>query len=276
MINQFPSKVVTSFCKQYQTAGHSPHLVITQDFCQYILKSPNNPNDKSSITKEFLCNQLLQLWKILVPDAVCLKIETSILESGLLINNKPLNNTEWHFGSSFIPNSIDLQKLITGSKKVSNRKIENLEAIFEIALFDIWVENDDRKPSNNNIILSPYGGFFKILPIDHAYTFSSISIDSLDPEYVCFSDNDSIINSPFGLSVVKQVKISNGWLTKIEKKFYICTKLAEVNFQQICDNLPDYYKLSIKEIDCLREFLFNPKRIKNVFEQFRFIVSTAK
>lgn len=65
----FENKTVTSIIKQYPT-GHSPYLVLTNDFERYILKTIKNKFDKSSIVKEFLCNSLLKVWKLKVPLAV--------------------------------------------------------------------------------------------------------------------------------------------------------------------------------------------------------------
>lgn len=276
MLKPFEHKTVTLISKQYTTDGHSPYLVLTDDFEQYVLKPPLNSNDKSAIVREFICNQLLNVWKIKTPIAASLCLSEFLLTSDFVQKNRALQLNSTFYGSYFEPNSIDLQKFFGAKSKVGQRKIENIADLLDIALFDIWVENDDRKPTNNNIILKPVNKFFRILPIDNALTFASMNFTSLNPEYVSFSDNDSILYSPLGLSSIGLAKKNRDWASLAKEKFYVCTQEAERSFQQICDYLPTDYGLSSQEADSLKSFLFNPERNKKVFEQFEYIVSTAR
>lgn len=276
MLKPFELKKVTLITKQYTTDGHSPFLVLTEDFEQYVLKPPLDSNNKPSIVREFICSQLLKIWQIKTPPATTLCLSDELLTSDFVKRNKSLQQNTTFFGSFYEPNSIDLQKFFGASSKVGQRRIANIADLLDIALFDIWVENDDRKPSNNNIILKPVNKSFQILPIDNALTFASMSFESLNPEYVSFSDNDSILFSPLGLSAIGLAKKNRDWVQLAQEKFYLCTLEAERSFQQICDYLPTDYGLSSQEAGCLKSFLFNPERNKKVFEQFKYIVSTAK
>ena len=88
MLKLFDLKTVISIHKQYNTTGHSPYLVLTDNFEQYILKSPLNLNDKSSIVREFLCNQLLKIWQIKTPQGACLKLSEFLLSSYYVQQNQ--------------------------------------------------------------------------------------------------------------------------------------------------------------------------------------------
>ena len=90
MLKPFELKTVTLITKQYSTEGHSPFLVLTDDFEQYVLKPPLNSNDKSAIVREFICNQLLNIWKIKTPPAACLCLSDSLLTSDFVQKNRPL------------------------------------------------------------------------------------------------------------------------------------------------------------------------------------------
>lgn len=103
-----------------------------------------------------------------------------------------------------------------------------------------------------------------------------MQFNQLNPNYVSFSDNDSVLFSPFGLAVTSQMKINAKWLAKAKEKFYLCTSATEKSFLQICDNLPIEFRLSDEEKDKLAIFLFNKERNKKVFEQFSYIVSNIK
>ncbi len=272
----FENKTVASIIKQYPTSGHNPYLVLTTDFERYILKTIKNSYDKSSIVKEFLCNSLLKVWSLKVPPAVSLTINENLSETDFVRNNRFLNNTNSHFGSLFFEHSVDLHNLISGSGKVNLKRIKNLNDIITISLFDIWVENDDRKPSNNNILLSPSGKYFDLIPIDHAFTFSSLPLDEINSSLLSFSYNDSILYSSLGKNIIIKSKISPEWLAFYENLFYFCIRNVEANFQEICSNMPFDYSLSENEIDNVKKFLFNTKRNKEVLNLFYSIVFDIK
>lgn len=276
MINKIHHKVVISIIEQYNTDGHSPYLVLTEDLEKYVLKAYKNRLDRSSLVKEFLCASLLNCWDINLPTVAKLTLSPELLDSNIVQNTNRFSYSVSFFGSELKTNSIDLQVFISANGKVSLRKILNPSVLLDIALFDIWTENDDRKPSNNNLLLCPDNKGLLITPIDHALTFASLEINQLNPNFVNFSDNDSIAYSPLGYTVTRQMKINAEWLAKAKEKFYIRISKTEQNFQLICDNLPLEFCLADEEKEKLSYFLFNEERNNNVFNQFSYIVSNIK
>lgn len=274
MIDNLHHEVVISIIRKYKTDGHSPYLVLTNGFHRYVLKTPNNVYDKHSILKEFLCTQLLNVWQIPTPRIASLAISPVLTDTDFIIQDKRFNLSPVFFGSEFIEHSVDLQNFITAPGKVALRKIYNANDLILIALFDIWTENDDRKPSNNNLLFHPEGKGMKLIPIDHAATFSSLEISSLQREYVSFSDNDSILYCPLGKGVIRHASQAGDLLTRTREMFYLCTDNVATYFELICRNMPPEFGLSKEETTILRAFLLNPVRNKKVFEQFTYIVNS--
>lgn len=274
MIHPIPYKYVSSIVKQYETDGHSPYLILTEDLEKYVLKTCKNSFDKPSLIKEFLCTELLNCWGISTPASAVLSLSPELLDSPYVLNNNRFNHTKTFFGSELITDSIDLQFFISAKGKVPLRKISTPSILLDIALFDIWTENDDRKPTNNNLLLCPGNKGLLITPIDHALTFASMQINQLNPKFVSFSDNDSIAFSPLGRAITGHMKINAEWLAKAKEKFYLRTSETKESFQQICDNLPLEFRLSDEEKDKLSDFLFSEERNKLVFDQFSYIVNS--
>jgi len=271
-----PYKTVTSILKKYETEGHSPYLVLTNDFEKYILKTPNNINDISSLIKEFLCNNILKVWGVPVPEAIGLTLHSELDANDHIIKDKTFKYANVFFGLQYIDYATDFQQFISAEKKVSSKKILNNNQLFEIALFDIWVENDDRKPSNNNLLLCPKAKELEIIPIDHAFTFATLQFKDLIYNEVSFSDNDSILYTAFGKSLIKKQKINKEWFTRAKEMFYICISKTEENFEHIVNKIPSEFGLTHSETINLRRFLFNEERNKIVFEQFCYIISNIK
>jgi hypothetical protein len=268
-----PNKEVISIVKRYHTDGHSPYLVITSDYERYVLKAPNNSFDLDSLIKEFLCSWLLKKWGVNTPEIAALTLAKELATSPEISGDNRFSYSSVYFGSKHMQDALDLQSLISIEGKVAARKIINLNDIFKVALFDIWVENDDRKPTNNNILLCPSTKGSELTPIDHAATFSTLSFDDLNPIYLSFSDNDSIAYSGFGRSIIKKSNINKIWMDNAREMFYLCIAKCEGNFQEIYDKIPEQLGFSDMKSEKLKTFLFNKERNKKVFDQFTYIIN---
>jgi hypothetical protein len=271
--SQLTYKKVILVESQYRTGGHSPHKVVADDYSFYVLKLPKTQADVISIQKEVICHALLKEWNVSTPDFLWLQIPEELIE-GELKNGKLL---PYHFGSSFIENSIDLSSLFSFDKKVNSREVENLDDLFLIALFDIWVQNDDRKPSNNNLLISPLGAALQLVAIDHAYTFSSMNFTDLNPDYGDgFSFNDSILFAPAGKALVRQTKVDAAWFTTLREKFYLCIEQCKIKFPEISQLFPPEIQIDQTNEEALGHFLFNEDRNTLVFQLFCSIIKDIK
>jgi hypothetical protein len=139
------TKIIVS---QYDTEGHSPLKVIADDLNPYVLKFPKNANDNVAIVKEFLCQNLLKCWSIPTPPIAGLTIPHNVLSGSSVITNreKRLIGNNVCFGSQLIPEAVELMDFIVAQNTTALKRILNPNDILKIGLFDIWIENEDRRP----------------------------------------------------------------------------------------------------------------------------------
>ncbi|MDD3908846.1 MAG: hypothetical protein PHN86_02680 [Proteiniphilum sp.] len=267
---------VISITGRYNTF-QSPLKVIDESFEPYVLKFPCNLND-NSIIKEFICHFLLKSWKIPTPEIAILSVPTDLLESFKPLEKRERNiiNNTICFGSKMLLNSIDMNNFLTARDLVSQRRIRNSLDLLKIALFDIWVENEDRKPTNNNLLLNPVGKSFEIYAIDHAFTFSTLDFKDIKHEDVSFSYNESILLSSLAKSIIKKQKWDDVTCSKYEEMFYLCIKDAETLFLNISDNLIANQLINSEDKTLLHNFLFNSKRNRAVIGEFFYIINSIK
>lgn len=265
------NKKVISVLEQKPTDGHSPHIVLTEDYERYVLKSPNNRGDVISIQKEIICNCLLTIWDLKTPDAALLSTDKSIVSS---FNKKLWGQT--FFGSKFIPNAIDSNENFLLEKKVYQRWIKNLNDIFKIALFDIWVANDDRKRTNHNLLLCPTQEAFELYSIDHAFTFASLPFQDLLCSELNFSFNDSILHSSLGKAAYRFCKPRNHFCKDYSDFLYFCIEKSKIQYDEILAVLPQDLQLSTSDQNCLKKFLFNEDRLQQVLCLFCSILNDLK
>jgi len=275
MIEKLQYKQTKIIVSQYDTEGHSPLKVIANDLNPYVLKFPKNANDNVAIVKEFLCHYLLKCWSIPTPDIAGLSIPDDVLSESLIITHREkrlIGNSVW-FGSQLITDPVELMDFISVHNSASQKRILNSEDILKIGLFDIWIENEDRRPTNNNILLSPTNKGFILNPIDHAFTFSTLNFSELTYSTVNFSDNDSILFTPLAKSVINKTQLNREFYSKSEEMFYLCIEFVQSAYPQIIKNIPENLGFTNEDNTILADFLFNKERNISVFKEFCYIIN---
>jgi len=264
-------KNVISVIEEKVGTAHSPLKIISDDFCEYYLKAPKNQNPELSIIKEFLTSLLLNHWSIKTPETAALKLDRGIISKPLspFHNNSDFNRT--CFGSKAIPASFEFSPIIDLITKRDFNRFSNSADFLKLGLFDIWIENDDRKPSNPNLLLSDEDNGFEFCAIDHAFTFSSMEFTKLKPllDLGC-SFNDSILFTDFSKSVFKYICRGNpNWFDEIKEYFYLSIEKCKNNYQTIIEDIPADLGFDDSSQTVLFNFLFSESRNKKVFSEFR-------
>jgi hypothetical protein len=260
--------------KEIPTSGHSPLLVMGDDYKLYVVKNNKGKNLATELINEFLANFLLYLWNIKVPNAVYFNLDAELLESG---NYSSFHKKHYYndtcFGSEFFDPAIDLNDLMSGTNKVSYNHFNNPKDFFHIALFDIWVENDDRKPSNYNLIEIPESGKFTIIPIDHAFIFGTLKYEQLSPLPFTPSDNEHILISDLGYIFKKYTNINENFITFEREYFYLCIDKCKKEIDKFFLQINKTYDLDENSVIKLKEFLFNTERNEKVFIEYLYRIS---
>lgn len=256
-----------SVIEEIQTEGHCPLKVIADNYCQYYIKNTRGKKPDYYIINEFICHYFLRLWNIPTPEIAAIRLVPERL---------PDNLSNWHkkhyynaitFGSKSVSNSIELNMFIQAQGKIEFKKIANPEMVIKLGLFDIWVENTDRKPTNSNILLVSTNKSFEVWAIDNAYTFDSQSYSNL---YMGITNtyDQSILYTDFAKSIVYIFSKQPNWIESLQEYFYICIGGCQQNFDKIVNNLPDELGFTDDLQEALKNFLFNEIRNKQVFEEF--------
>ena len=267
-----PYITAISLLNEIPTDGNSPIKIIGNDYQLYLAKNSRNKTPALDIINEVLAHHLLNCWDIVTPEAAIIKISPFDLRKEYSNYHKPSYYNKPVFGSSWLHDSIDCNALTVSVNKPDYKKFENPNSIFDIALFDIWIENDDRKPTNNNLLLQTFNGKQKIIPIDNAFIFSSLNYKDLNEQYVAFSDNDSIIRSDLAISLKKYKTSRSTWAKNDKEKFYLCIESSKKEFDEIAAIIPQKWGFTDVHKQKIISFLFNEKRNKQVFEQYLYLM----
>lgn len=258
----------TSIRREIKTFGHSPLLVTGSDFELYVAKNDKGQKTSIHLINEIIATYFLNLWNLPTPDCRLITFDKTLIINETLSDYHKLHYYDkLSFGSKWVKNSLDLNDFsVTHDLKKFNQYLNPLEFL-RIALFDEWIENDDRKPTNYNLILQPESKKYRIIPIDHAFTFSTMNYVDLDPLLYVPKGNDHLLISELGNLIKDKTLIDQQLIKTEEEYFYICLEKCEKHFNSIIDEITPYYPLSIEDVNSLRCFIFDSTRNKKVFQE---------
>lgn len=260
----------TSLKEEICTSGSSPIKVIGSDYNMYLVKNSKNKRPATDIINEVLAYYFLTLWEIPTPDIALMKIDPKHLLPDYSTNHRPNYYDIEVFASKWLKNSVDSSKIFKFNNKKDYDKFNNPEILFKIGLFDIWVENDDRKPSNHNLLFQTIDGKQNIIPIDHSFIFSTLNYRDLDPTMFSPIENDNIFVSCLGTSLMKYIKKNKKWQPISRECFYLCVNNCKLKFANIIGNIPPSWGFTPEDATKLYDFLFNGKRNKLVYDEFEY------
>ncbi|MXV38918.1 hypothetical protein GO491_09580 [Flavobacteriaceae bacterium Ap0902] len=261
--------------KELPTEGHSPLLVVGSNYKLYVAKNDKGKQPPYSIINELFASFCFENWKIDSPKTKIIEISKNLvsMQEGLSIHHKPYYYDTLCFGSEYIQYALDINNLFMSDSKKTFNKLRNHQNVFHITLFDTWVENDDRKPTNYNMVLQPIENQFIIIPIDNAFIFSTMSYTDLNPEFVSVSSNDHLLVSELGHLIKKFTTIDEEFIKNERKYFYLCIENCRTNFDNFISNLRLFYTIDDSSVVSLKNFLFNDDRNNKVFEEYVYRLS---
>jgi len=243
--------------KVYSTQ-REPVLVRSNDLGYYVCKhSIHAPCDL--LFNEFLAARFLSVWKIysLTPNLITIKEEhlPQKFYSGQL---QPASLKHTLIGFPFIKNQKDITLLDNGFEaNYSDRKrIVKPEELIYVALFDLWLGNDDRNWNNYNLLLESKSDGYHFIPIDHETIFNS---NSLSYGINIQTEQDSLIYTPLFKNIVTKRLVKNIFEKEkiIREDFYLCIAKCKNELDKIWEELPHDWNISI---DTKRELI-----LKNIF-----------
>jgi len=254
-----------NFC--YQTDGSKPVRILCNDLEYYVCKYyTGGSGPANNLFNEVLAASFLRIWNLPVPDFATVTIQRQHI--GNL--GFPYHYFEAPcFGSRFMADFKEVDKVFMGMPKSRFKNPDTVMGFIWIALFDIWLCNEDRNHNNFNLLYDAEKNTF--VPIDHVNIFNGLNIDKTS---YLIAENESILSSPlfplffFGNLQPKQ----KHFRSNIEKTFKSHVKNCEKSLPQILHSLPDQWRLDLPFISERLSFFYSDewlmKSLNHFFELF--------
>ncbi len=254
---------ISSINHCYQTYGSKPVRIMCNDLENYVCKYYTGGSGPAhNLFNEVLAASFLKIWKLPVPDFAFVTIGRKHIENV----GFPYHYFETPcFGSRFMGDYKELDKVFMGMPKSRFKNPDTAKGFVWIALFDIWLCNEDRNHNNFNLLYDAARNAF--VPIDHVNIFNGLNIDKAP---YLISENESILNSPlfplffFGTLQTEQ----KHFRSNIEKTFKSHIKNCEKSLPQILHSLPDQWRLDLPFISERLSFFYSDEWMANSLNHF--------
>lgn len=165
--------------EEIQTDGHSPAKFLCDDGKVYYVKYRSGNSFKqyeiNCLVFELVCTRLLQELRIPTPELAFITIDgNSISEGQLKINKRYLRDRIIGLGSREIIGADILTQIEIIKDKREFNTLLNPADLIRIGIFDMWVDNRDRREDNYNILIRELDDKQEFIAIDHAFCFGGL------------------------------------------------------------------------------------------------------
>lgn len=232
--------------KIFDTGGSHPLLVTCDDLNDWVCKY-----DRSTLNlfNEYLAHHFASIWGLRTPDIASVTVQPQHIPVHWQHTLQPHLFRKACFGSKFIENAklIDLTLLSSFQDYNFRRKIVNKADFLKIALFDLWLANEDRSHNNFNMLLEFEGvKMYFLCPIDHVMLFNSAH---LDYQIALLTDDASIINTTLAQALFKTDRRLGEYVSEIIENFYLCTTVCQQQLLNILSAVPVSWGIDVAQVE---------------------------
>jgi hypothetical protein len=261
---------ISPISKLFQTTGSSPVMILCNDVNDYVCKYPKS-NPASDLFNEYIAVEFLRTWQLRVPDAALIDIKPEHVPTDFISNTiQPIYFRKPCFGSKYSAYAKDIDPSIGVIRDDAKmiRKIRDKSDLLKIALFDLWMANEDRNHNNYNLLLSTEPDFY-FLPIDHEKCLNS---NSLAPNrgLVMLTEEETLINTDLAKLTFRNSKSLKNEIDEIIVNYYLWVSECQNSLENIVNAMPEQWGIAKEtKIALLNSSLFHENWIAECEETFK-------
>jgi hypothetical protein len=147
------------------------------------------------------------------------------------------------------------------------RKITDKDILVSIAMFDLWMANEDRHQGHYNLLLQEENEEFKIIPIDHEFIFNTNCLNNERP-VVILTENESLFSSDVFKALIsrrRRNEILANW-DDFKNLHYLRIQMCKASLDLIFSELPSEWQININDKkELLLSTIFSESWANDVF-----------
>lgn len=243
--------------------GEQPVLILCSDDNEYYCKYAKG-SVAQSLFNEYLSLRFLELWDLTCADFAFVHID----KKHVPVDKFNLPNHYFDqlcFGSKYNDNYQDITKFTEHPDKKRTLGVYTNRLVFlKIALFDLWIANEDRTQNNYNLMVDTSNNNL-LIPIDHTLIFNSNANGTIE----LLDDFSSLTNTELKTIFVHKKDFTHDFVNELENMFYSCTAKCKDALADILIQTPECWNIDLSSIEVkIKNELFSAEWEKLVFKTF--------
>lgn len=264
---------VQKIISETTTIGSGPLQVWADDMNYYYAKTTMPQVPRVELINELICAYFAQCWDLRVPPFALttisdIVIENYISEKGNLSSRYKSTSfgDNLFFASQIIEPVIELEKYLLPNQQ-GLKTFYKPQDLIKIGVFDFWIGNKDRQPSNPNVLISGFGKKFNFHPIDHTAAFAYLT-DYKKVRDILLSIEPK--NNLLSLPIVRYISNFVGAETYAGLKEEILSGIEVVlqSIDFIFEQVPPSWGFSQKQKVHLKQFLSDEERNERIVNSY--------
>ena len=254
--------------KRFDTSGSRPLLVHASDLEYYICKYPFYPRDPK-LLNEYLAFHFARIWDIRIPNLGIVQVQRDHLPPEML--GMQLSYLSIENPMVGLKQVDDVMELIDpASEGISDsilRKHSKLEFL-KIALFDLWLSNEDRNCGNMNLLVNFQDDVIAPIAIDHEKIFNS---GSPFGQIYALSYEETLFYSRLFHCLFRSMRRNNlEMFNQISASLQPYVSRCQQELRTILDGIPREWGFDSDEIyEALSSRVFSPEWIEEVARTYQ-------
>jgi len=212
---------------------------------------------------EYIGATFLKLWGLNVPDFASVSVKREHIPSEYHINGYYFDTT--CFGLQYSRSFAEVIDFTANISYQQRKAFPNRKDLLYLALFDIWLANEDRNQNNYNLLID-IENQRNFIPIDHEAIFNmrNMKIPICELTY-----EDSVISSPLFMNLFSNNDFNKSALKEIQDNFYIKVKHCNENTVELIEQLPPDWNINKLELETkLKNEIFDDNWLITSFNLF--------
>lgn len=244
--------------------------VLCSDVNEYVCKySRNNP--ASGLFNEYLAAEFLRIWGLKVPDFSVVNIKAEHIPGEIVGTTiQPRFFLSPCFGSRHndFGKEIDPSIGVIRDDAKIIKKIKNKEDLLSIALFDLWMANEDRNHNNYNLLLNT-DPEYHFVPIDHEKCFNSNSLNA-QRALVMLTEDETLLNTDLTKLIFQNTKGLANQIDDLIVNYYLWVAECQKSLENVITAIPEQWGIAkADKIALLNASLFQETWIAECETTFR-------
>jgi len=246
--------------------GLLPVQVLANDLNEYVAKHSRGHIPCSRLANELLGHAYAAIWELPVLDGALLKVSPDHIGSSASNQCQPRFFHTTCFATRYRRDSTEFNAFFDQTSSYERKRFHNRHDLLKIALFDVWLANDDRTQGNPNLLVTadPEGHTIRVM--DHEGIFHG---NNPGRELPMLTMDDSILAHPAIRTLLGPRFKKSEFAARLEQEFYLCVEDCQQRTDEILASLPADWQVPIATFGPLvKQQLFAKDRPKAVFHHF--------